>query len=177
LTSQTLHSALRDHTAAQHELLDASIGAFETLDAYRGFLRASYRFRTAAETALANFMPWSPLALAPLMAADLAALGETIPDTPPPPGFAMSGPRRLGMSYVLEGSALGSRLLVQRAQGLGLSADNGAGHLAIQSSDRSRWPAFLHLLSDTPSTYHTEVLAGAALAFELALTLYLPETI
>jgi heme oxygenase len=177
LTSQTLHSALRDHTAAQHERLDASIGAFETLDAYRGFLRASYRFRAAAETALADFVPWPPLALAPLMKADLAVLGETIPHAPPPPGFAASGPRRLGMSYVLEGSALGSRLLVQRARGLGLSAGNGAGHLAAQSSDRTRWPAFLHLLSDAPTPYHAEVLEGAALTFDLALALYLPETI
>lgn len=177
MTSQPLHSALRDHTAAQHELLDASIGAFETLDAYRGFLRASYRFRAAAETALADFVPWPPLALAPLMAADLAVLGESVAEAPPPPGFAASGPRRLGMSYVLEGSSLGSRLLVRRAQGLGLSADNGAGHLAAQSCDRTRWPAFLRLLSYTPSAFHAEVLAGAALTFDLALSLYSPETI
>lgn len=177
MPSLSLHSALRDSTAAQHALLDASIGAFDTVAAYRGFLRCSYRWRAATETALATFNLWPPLGLASLMAADLAALDDDIPDVPSAAGFASSEPLRLGMSYVLEGSALGSRLLVQRAHDLGLTASNGASHLRAQSSDRRRWPAFLRLLSDTPSAHHDEVRAGAVLTFEFALALYAPETI
>ena len=54
----------------------------------------------------------------------------------------LDGDALYGVLYVLEGSALGSRVLFERAQALGLSATHGARHLA-QASAIDSWRNFL----------------------------------
>ena len=52
----------------------------------------------------------------------------------------------LGLAYVLEGSALGARLLYPEALALGLDGSRGARHLASQIADRTAWPSFCGVL-------------------------------
>ena len=52
----------------------------------------------------------------------------------------------LGLAYVLEGSALGARLLDRQARALGLDAGFGARHLAAQTADLAAWHTFLGAL-------------------------------
>jgi heme oxygenase len=78
----------------------------------------------------------------------------------------------LGVAYVLEGSALGARLLARRAAALGFDADHGARHLARQTSDMDRWKRFLGELDAIPAEDREQVIAGAASAFDFALAAY-----
>ena len=56
----------------------------------------------------------------------------------------------LGALYVLEGSALGARLIMKSAQALGLGATFGARHLAAQAGDALAWRSYLDLLLNAP---------------------------
>jgi heme oxygenase len=133
---------LRAATAADHRQVDDRFGGFALDDpaAYVRFLRAHGRALPAVEAALAQagvgagagmgagamLPPWRPRA--PLIAADLAALGAPMP---PPLPFTLDGAERWGALYVMEGSRLGGQLLARRvACGLPvayLSAKHAAG--------------------------------------------------
>ena len=52
----------------------------------------------------------------------------------------------MGSLYVLEGSALGARLLVRQAAALGFDEAGGAVHLSEQAADIGHWRAFIDLL-------------------------------
>ena len=75
-------AALRSETGGDHDRVDTAYGNFDLAapDSYRAFLHAHARALPAAEDALAavpglpHFRPRTPL-----LAADLAALGETMP--------------------------------------------------------------------------------------------------
>lgn len=166
-----LRHTLRAHTAEAHGRLDTLTGELGTLEDYQSFLVRSHRFRQVAE-ACAGSALWSPLILLPDIARDLADLRVM---EPPEPRIALdlSTPSEcLGASYVLEGSALGARLLLRRAIALGLSAEFGARHLAHQSGDKGRWKSFLALLDAPGSVDRAETLQGARRMFEAALALY-----
>lgn len=78
----------------------------------------------------------------------------------------------LGVAYVLEGSALGAQLLARRAAKLGFDAEHGARHLARQTNDMDRWKRFLGELDAVAAEDQEQVIAGAASAFDFALTAY-----
>ena len=82
LEARTAVAALRAATAPDHDRVDAAYGAFDLADRirYAVFLRAHARALPAAEAALAA-RPGLPdfRRRAPLLADDLAALGEPAP--------------------------------------------------------------------------------------------------
>lgn len=130
------------------------VGSFSDLGQYRRYLRALHGFRAPLEREAARALPrfaggtgdWRPRFVAPAMEADMADLGMT-----PDRGEDMARPARdgaelMGLLYVLEGASLGARILSARAAGLGLGAEFGARHLALQSHGLDGWRGFLDLL-------------------------------
>lgn len=163
----TRRLALRAETADAHAALDAAVGSLSSLDAYRRYLSGLHAFRVTAEGQAAG-AAWEPQALAGAIEADMADL-ETLPRDPVAFGAGSGASAALGLAYVLEGSALGARLLQREATGLGLGADFGARHLAAQTADRTRWPAFCVALEAAPG-FDPEAAADAARrAFAAAL--------
>lgn len=105
---------LRQRTQSCHEAVDAAFGVYNLTDraSYARMLRAHARALVPAEGALAAWpgLPaWRPRA--GLIAADLAGLGEAMPEAP---AFALGDEAAAwGALYVLEGSRLGNAMLVR----------------------------------------------------------------
>ncbi|OCW56564.1 hypothetical protein AWJ14_16600 [Hoeflea olei] len=150
------------------------MGDFATAGAYAAYVRKTHRFRRCIEAALCDTVDsgWTLDPIAGLAGRDLADLGlSPLPKADVPP-WSPSPAARLGAAYVLEGSALGARLLLQRAQAIGLRQDFGARHLAHQSADPRRWRAFLTVLEALPDEMHQAAVAAAGDAFRLAFSIY-----
>ena len=109
---------LRTSTQPLHDAVDAAFGAYRLDDeaSYRRFLAAHARALPAVEAALAGqstLPPWQ--ARAPLLAADLADLGEPMP---PPLDFTLTDAASAwGALYVAEGSRLGGVMLARQVAG------------------------------------------------------------
>ena len=165
---------MRDRTAAAHASLDGTIGGFDDLQAYKTYLFGMSAFRLPVEQAMAA-APW-PARLAPFSADDIGALILSdcadlgmAPATPvAAPTIAETPEAMLGMLYVLEGSALGARLLYRRAKALGLTESFGARHLAAQAAVTDRWPRFLALLEATEAIEIDRVAEASTAAFTVA---------
>ena len=164
---------LKTQTAAAHQALDALIGDFSTPQAYARYLHGMARFRLPVEAWLEDkSMPeelgeWRPGAYGTEIADDLADLGI---DTPaqlepfvPPPGNGL-----IGLLYVLEGSALGARVLAKRAENIGFSADFGARHLFHQARNFSSWRAFSDRMEKVWVYDEQAAVAWANTAFDYA---------
>jgi heme oxygenase (biliverdin-IX-beta and delta-forming) len=151
--------ALRARTTAAHAALDATVGPLADAAAYGRYLRGLHAFRAPAERALAR-AAWTPAPLAGLIAADMADLGVA-----PAAEVAVTAPAgasgALGLAYVLEGSALGARILHRQARALGLDGTRGARHLAAQTADLAGWHGFLGVL-EAAEPFDLETAAGAA---------------
>lgn len=163
---------LRTRTSSAHEALDASVGALDSLPRYRRYLKGLHAFRVSAE-ALAPVAvgDWRPGRIAGLMRADMADLGvEPAPPVPMPQIDGGSG--ALGLLYVLEGSALGARLLRRQAAALGLGPSNGARHLEAQAGSLDGWHRFLAILDTAPDFDDAAAAAAAESAFAAALTAF-----
>lgn len=121
---------LRARTAHAHAGVDAAFSAFDLGNEtqYCAFLRAHARALPVAETIIATTDGLPPTRLrAPLLAADLAALKQSMP---PPMIFTGHGHggQAWGILYVVEGSRLGGRVLERRV-GVGLpNAYLATGH-------------------------------------------------
>jgi len=174
LPDQNLRRALRAQTASQHQLLDDAVGSFATVEAYGRFVANSLAFRAPVERLVAQGKRWSLLPLADLMRADMADL-DVVPRRAAVFSMAPGGFGDIGVAYVLEGSALGARLLVRRAAALGYGARYGARHLARQVEDPARWKRFLALLETIPDREAGAVVEGAVAAFAFALGVYTVE--
>ena len=118
-------------------------------------------------------MPWpaglpaldSAPQLLPILRQDLKDLGLE-----PPAGDAPTLPvddpeTLLGTLYVVEGSALGARILYRRAQELGLSGEFGARHLSVQSESLNRWRQLVKLLDEAPELDLERIVAASETAF------------
>lgn len=71
----------------------------------------------------------------------------------------------MGVHYVLEGSALGARVLCKRVASLGMHRKHGARHLWAQA-ESDTWRAFLDaLMQRTHRTDSDALIAGANAAF------------
>lgn len=142
---------MRERTAEAHSHVDQAIGALDTMESYRSYLASLYCFRKCIEDRLTeSTLPsglgaWRPRLISDAIAQDLDDLGVPRPGVPGFP-FPLEGDALFGTLYVLEGSSLGARVLFKRAQALGLSADFGARHLALQSDDVEGWRGFLSVL-------------------------------
>lgn len=163
---------LRTRTSAAHEALDAAVGNLDSLPLYRRYLRGLQAFRVAAEALLPEALgDWRPGRISALMREDMADLG--VEPAPPARIEGIDGAsERLGLLYVLEGSALGARLLRRQAAALGLGASNGARHLEAQAGSLDGWHRFLQILDETPDFDAATAIAGAEAAFAAALSCF-----
>ena len=108
---------LRDVTQPSHTLVDAAYSVFDLADRvqYGRFLQAHAQATGAAEASLIG-APDLPVwrSRMPMLTADLAGLGLGVPEALTF-GPAMADAWRWGVLYVLEGSRLGSMVVVKRA--------------------------------------------------------------
>ena len=172
---------LRERTSAAHSAVDAAIGAFGDLTGYTAYLQSIAAFRQPLERQWAAFAcppglaGGRPTAVGAAISADLVDLGVP-PSSRPAGDLALRGDGLFGALYVLEGSALGARLLFERAKTLGLSSEFGARHLALLSRSIEGWRGFLDRLEaaepfDIDQAVETSVavFARARAAFEGSL--------
>lgn len=170
---RSLRFHLRAQTAAAHEKLDAAVGDFESVQSYARYCRGILRFRAPVEAALQDAIPngidgWQPVSLIDALKSDLRDLG--LPDQDDDAAdYRLDFDHALGALYVLEGSSLGARILIQRAAALGFSERHGAKHLALQTGDRTNWPRFVDILERHGENNTDAVIRGANDAFAFAL--------
>lgn len=164
---------LKSQTAAAHQALDDLIGNFDTQQDYADYLSGMARFRLPVEAWLLDkAMPdelgdWRPAVYGAQIVADLAdlAIGPPVefhPFNPP------SGNGLIGLLYVLEGSALGARVLAKRAEAIGYSAEFGAQHLFHQARNFSSWRAFSDRMEKVWVYDEQAAVAWANTAFDYA---------
>lgn len=116
---------LRAATMAAHDLLDVAMQAasgWQQRSDYAQFLALQHAARVPVEAWLAAHAPEDlrPPEQTPLIARDLAALGQPVPR--PAPDFALPDPGAgdvLGAAWVLAGSALGNRAIARQVARIG----------------------------------------------------------
>lgn len=144
---------------------------------------AAYQRYVRGMHALLNCLEKSDVALGgeytahrALLADDLAALGLVAPEPLPPLVFS-DDDARLGARYVIEGSALGARLLQRQALSLGYSPAQGAAFLTYHvARGTTHWPQLMQALAQhdpASPAFHT-VLTSAQQTFALAATCFDP---
>jgi heme oxygenase len=179
----TLRAALKSHTGALHERLEAGLnltGPGLDRGRYAELMARFHGFYAPLEPALLD-AEWPDYGVSyaerlktPAIQRDLSAFGltpeaidslpvcEALPrvDTPA---------RRLGCLYVLEGSTLGGQFLTRHfATALGLTPETGCAFFSgYGAATGPRWATFVKLLDalDTPDT-RTEALDAALETFE-----------
>jgi heme oxygenase len=166
---------LRDATRSEHQVLDSMIGHFGDKRSYLHYLIGMAAFRGCVEPALGqgglhrHFGDWRPTEVLAHVQRDIIDLdGDPVDE-----GGDFAWPANLGTQagilYVLEGSALGARVLTRRAAALGYSDTFGARHLAQQTSRADAWPRFVSLLDTLPEAHIDDAIAGARMTFLAAL--------
>lgn len=164
---------LRERTTHAHAAVDSAVGGFDDLTSYKAYLQATAAFRAPIEAQLAGaswpsaLAGWQPSTVSAAIAADMSDLGVIAPRMATPGPF-LDGDRLYGALYVLEGSALGAKILFRRAQVLGLSAEYGARHLALLSSSLESWRGFLDRLETVEPFDLDLALEGSLAAFASA---------
>ncbi|SFG34228.1 heme oxygenase [Novosphingobium sp. CF614] len=172
---------LKASTHETHDRLDTSIMAaapFATIEGYGRFVTVQYLFHrdigalyddVALQAILPGLMERRRL---PLIVADLADLGLSLPQDDTPPAFAQTAaidiPEALGWLYVAEGSNMGAALLRKEAAKIGLSDEHGARHLApTPEGPAAHWRTFTAVLDAAELTAEQEAraVAGANAAF------------
>lgn len=170
------HARLREATANDHARVDASFAdGLHDVATYQRYVRGMQ--------ALLNGLAKNDAALAADYVAhqhhlseDLTAHGLNAPTFVPSLRIA-NDDARLGARYVIEGSALGARLLQRQAQALGYSPTQGAAFLAYHV-DRgiTHWPQLMQALAQhDPASPNFQTVRGAAReTFALAATCFDP---
>jgi heme oxygenase len=167
---------LRAATSELHALVDARFsGPFDRdEEAYAGFLAALARVVVPLERALEqggveHVLPdWAERRRSEALANDLADLEEPLRD--PMPVDPVDGEaRQFGMLYVLEGSRLGGKLLLQRALAHPQQQVRSATRYLAHGADKAFWPSFVSRLesSEAVAASPDEAVAGARAAFTL----------
>lgn len=146
---------LRRATADAHARLDAALDLPARLADAAERRRLVARFLSLHESAEPALAPWAAARpdlqaatgpRAALIRADLAALGgDPAPAPPPPPPVTTLG-RALGWHYVLEGSALGGRVIQREMARRGADL-RGLDFLSPYGDQTAaRWRGFVELL-------------------------------
>lgn len=167
--------ALRDLTRGDHERLDALVGHFGDSKSYLRYIEGMAAFRTPVERELsgidlaARFGTWRPGLIAAELTQDLRDLDRVAPTEEGTFHLPRDRDGLLGVLYVLEGSALGARVLVRRAAALGFTAEHGARHLAAQTSRPQAWPQFVALLEDAGPAAIERAVEAARMTFAAAI--------
>lgn len=170
--SPQIRRQLRAATGPAHEALEAQIGPLTTRPAYETYLRGIHAFRTSVEDWLARngskASGWTPQSISPHIRADLTDLRLTPIIGPSSTwGTRDDDAFSLGVHYVLEGSALGARVLCKQVAALGLHGGHGARHLWAQADAPESWRGFLDVLNAYDGD-EAPLVAGANAAFHAA---------
>ena len=173
---QPAHARLRAATAAGHARVDGCFpDGLRDAEDYRRYLRgmaALLAALAAADAELADAF----IAQRGRLAQDMQATGTTA--MPAPTASVLAGNAgRLGARYVVEGSALGARVLLRQAQALGHGPAHGASFLAYHAErGRTHWPRLLQALAacDADGAAFPALLAGARDSFALAAACLAP---
>lgn len=142
---------------------------------YAAFLRANYRVFAALEPEVAERLAAiNDGALRfekhRLIAKDLAALGEEEILNPPSVAFIIDEPSAWGAAYVLEGSALGGKVILKHLQNFErMRSLNAFAYLSGEGVEKTRWPAFKQLLEDRLQGAPKKLEAAASAAIETFL--------
>jgi heme oxygenase len=165
---------LRSATADLHAEVDARFaGSFEgSAAAYAGFLSALSAVLPPLERALERACirrtvpDWDERRRASLLLDDLEALGSAPARETDPPNVEGEA-RQLGIVYVLEGSRLGSKLLLRRALSHPDPHVRTATRYLSHGAGRDLWSSFLLRLDSSceVSRAPEEAVAGARAAF------------
>ena len=173
MPSNTRRFRLRERTSHAHASLDRLIGPFSSVVDYGRYALGLHAFRIPIEEKLAavnwpdSFAHWRPQLIGHALRADVLDLGLTPSvgaDTAP---LSLTLESLLGTLYVLEGSALGARILFRRAQAIGLGESFGARHLALQSA-ADNWQKFLVILEQGAAVEFESVVAASNASFHAA---------
>jgi heme oxygenase (biliverdin-IX-beta and delta-forming) len=166
---------LRDATREDHEALDAIVGPFSNRASYLRYLEGMAHFRARLEPVLGDmryddsFEGWRPGLILADLHRDLADLGGSVPVPGHQIGPAGNRAGLFGMLYVLEGSAIGARLLMKRAAELGYTAAFGARHLAAQTARPDSWMRFVRLLDALSPQGMEQAIRSARMTFATAI--------
>jgi heme oxygenase len=173
LTPLTVH--LRDHTRHLHDALDRSLPLMRpglTRHEYQAFLAKMLSWLEPTETRLVAWLGgrFPVRSRAVLIRRDLTALGagrqatEAAAAVPP---LLESEAHAVGAFYVLEGSALGGRVISRHLQQtLGLTADTGTAYFAGDAGGTGvRWREVCALLDRYAPPSVPSVSEGAARTF------------
>lgn len=166
----TLHLELRTATARQHQDLDAALaGGLDDRDGYVRYLLGMLALvellatPPAAVDARSAWTQWFDPRRGELLRQDLRALGLL----PLAHGLApLPASCWMGANYVLEGSALGARVLLRAAERLRLR-EPGLPLAFLQHHARrdDRWPRFLDELQMLDGRLRDDAVRGARHAF------------
>jgi heme oxygenase len=185
VSARDRRARLRAITAEPHQSVDRlieAIGSLAGIPGYTRYLTATHRARAALEAQLTAcgaallYSPWPTRQIAHLIEDDLTDLQAPIPQR-----MAASGPPVLsdgaifGALYVLEGSALGARIIAQRVAAFGMLPGFGGRHLAHQAGHPRAWPDFLTTLecADLSAAEEEACLHAATDAFDCFIDHYM----
>lgn len=173
----SLRDTIREATRRSHARLDAAINWVDLCrpDYYASFLRGQAEALLPLESALErhgihDLLPdWESRRRTPALEHDLAALDIGVDPLPVPrlgPENDLT-PELLGITYVLEGSRMGARVILSRIAEQPDAAIIGATAFLRHGFGRRLWPTFLATLESSFAAHaHPErLIAGAQLAF------------
>lgn len=169
----SIRHRLKQATEPAHASLEARIGPLTTQTEYNEYLRGLYAFRSVTEDWLLthgtqDVGSWTPQTISRELHEDINDLALT-PLSVSPVGWGPAAGESfaLGVHYVLEGSALGARVLCKQVEALGLGRDFGARHLWAQATTLESWRGFLTVLAKHEGD-EAALIAGANAAFNAA---------
>jgi heme oxygenase len=154
---------LREATGGGHAALEAVMALSPlTLEGYGRALQVLHAVRAGWEPFLDRFFPALHRPHLARLTADLLVLRRPVLAAAPPPP-ATNQAEAWGVRYVLEGSALGGRMLLQQAATIGLTATHGASYFAGEGSETGRhWNQFLKELDAAATEANTPgIIIGA----------------
>ena len=173
---ETIRQRLRSETADEHAALDRDLGRLDLASRanYAAFLSVSAEALFPLEDGLVaagvdRLLPdWTARSRVPALAQDLTSLG-----LPPPershPALPLSEPEIWGALYVLEGSRLGARVLVERARSSPDDRIRAATRYLAHGEGQRLWQSFLVQLEGSISVRESPdiIIMGAKAAFEV----------
>ncbi|MGY0505779.1 biliverdin-producing heme oxygenase [Luteimonas sp. e5] len=166
--SSPAHARLRAATAHDHARVDACFpDGLADAASYRRYLRGMQVLLAT----LGEADPGLAEDFAGLLEALRQDLGHSVPASLPPAPRIPCAMARLGVRYVIDGSALGARLLLRQVHALGPNAGAGTAFLAYHvERSQQAWPALQHALAsqDPASPPFTVLLDSARNTFALA---------
>lgn len=170
-----LRHLLRDATSSTHAQLDAQLSALnlDTLPGYRRFLEVNAAALFPLENALVDadvvriFPDWHERSRHHALLRDLSDLGGVARPLAIQPRLSFGG--ILGTMYVLEGSRLGARVILQTIARSGSPAMIQATSYLRHGEGLRLWPRFLVALEQHTITTAdaTEAIEAARFAFSL----------